>query len=318
VCSSVAAIGPQGGGAVPVSLSCTLPAGARPNFSILGGPANGSVVGFNPATGQLTYTSKAFFSGQDSLTFRVNDQWGQSNTATATITIPSLPVPSCSNVTVNAPKAAKTVTLTLKCSGPAGHPITYGIVSQTANGKLGAINQSTAKVTYTPTPGFSGSDRFVYRAVNAGGASNAAVATIKLPTLLRLGQNANFVAVPGPKSTVIDSLTVRGLTSAEKVNLSCKGKGCPIKPRSAKLAKHKVCTGKGKKRKCKSVVPKKADLQLTINKRFKVGQKIIIVLTEPKTIGKRITLTIVKNHVPSLDSVPLLPGSTTKVLPGSN
>jgi hypothetical protein len=317
VCNSVSATTAIGGGGVAVSLACIFPTGAAPHFNILGGPTHGSVAPFNAGTGQLVYTSQGGFSGQDSFVYMVSDQWGVSNTATATLNVPALPVPSCSNVTVNAPKAAKSVTLTLKCSGPAGHPITFGVVSQPANGKLGAINQTTGKVTYTPKPGFSGSDRFVYRAVNAGGASNAAVATIKLPTLLRLGQNVNFVAVPGPKSTVIDSLTVRGLTSAEKVNLSCKGKGCPIKPRSAKLAKHKVCTGKGKKRKCKSVVPKKADLQLTINKRFKVGQKIIIVLTEPKTIGKRITLTMVKNHVPATDSVPLLPGSTTKVLPGS-
>ena len=37
-------------------------------------------------TGQLTYTSHAFFSGQDSFTYRVSDQWGISNIATATLT----------------------------------------------------------------------------------------------------------------------------------------------------------------------------------------------------------------------------------------
>ena len=49
VCSSVSATTAQGGGAVGVTLSCTLPTGAHPNFSILGGPSNGALSGFNPA-----------------------------------------------------------------------------------------------------------------------------------------------------------------------------------------------------------------------------------------------------------------------------
>ena len=41
------------------------------------------------------------------------------------------------------------MTVTLKCTGPKGHPFTYGIVSKPGNGKLGKINQSNGKVTYT-------------------------------------------------------------------------------------------------------------------------------------------------------------------------
>ena len=93
VCNSVSAIAPQGGGSVAVSLSCTLPSGAKPNFTVLGGPSNGTITGLNATTGQLTYTSAAFFSGQDSFTYRVSDQWGVSNPGTATITVPAFAAP---------------------------------------------------------------------------------------------------------------------------------------------------------------------------------------------------------------------------------
>ena len=189
VCSSVAATAPQGGGSAAVSLSCTLPSGAHPAFAVLGGPSNGKLTGFNTATGQLTYTSNAFFSGQDSFTFRVTDQWGISNIATATLTVPHLSVPTCSNVRARAKQGGTKVTLTLKCTGPKGHPFTYGIVSKPSNGKLGKINQRTGKVTYTTHVGFSGSDRVVYNATNSGGASKAATATVVFP---KLGRTIHF------------------------------------------------------------------------------------------------------------------------------
>ena len=196
VCNSVSATGPQGGGSVAVSLSCTLPFGAHSNYSILGGPSNGSVSGFNASSGQLVYTSAAFFSGQDSFTYRVSDQWGISNIATATLHIPFLPVPTCSNVTAKGKKGATKVTVTLKCKGPAGHPFTYGIVSKPSSGKLGKVNQSNGKLTYTTHVGFSGNDRFVYNATNSGGSSKAATATIVLPKLGRINSTMTWDFAP--------------------------------------------------------------------------------------------------------------------------
>ncbi len=166
-----------------VSLSCTLPFGAHPNFSILGGPSNGTVSELNTSTGQLTYTSGRFFSGKDTFNYRVSDQWGVSNIATAILNVPFLPVPTCSNVTSKGKAGATKVTVTLKCKGPAGHSFSYGIVSKPGNGKLGKINQSNGKVTYTTHIGAQGTDRFVYNATNAGGSSKTATATIKLPQL---------------------------------------------------------------------------------------------------------------------------------------
>ncbi len=313
VCNSVSATGPQGGGSVAVSLSCTLPFGAHPAFSILGGPSNGTVSGFNPGTGQLTYTSAAFFSGQDSFTYRVSDQWGISNIATATLTTPFLPVPKCSNVTARGKAGATRVTITLKCTGPAGHPFSYGIVSKPGNGKLGKLNQSNGKVTYTTHVGAQGTDRFVYNATDSGGSSKAATASVVLPKLGRITSTMTWDDFGGgPTSTLVHGMLIKNLPGGAHVKLSC-SKGCPIKARTLALAKHRVCKGKGKHRKCKFVVPKSANLDLSryvANRRVKVGSQITVAMIQSGSIGKEYVFRMVKNNQPAVKIQTLAPGST--------
>jgi hypothetical protein len=313
VCNSVSGTGPQGGGSIAVALSCTLPSGAHPAFSVLGGPSNGTLSNFNATTGHLTYTSAAFFSGQDSFTYRVSDQWGISNIATATLNIPFLPVPTCSNVTAKGKKGGTKVTVTLKCTGPAGYPFTYGIVSQPSSGKLGKVNESNGKLTYTTHVGFGGKDRFVYNATNSGGSSKAATATIVLPKLGRITATMGWDAFGGgATSTVLPDMVVKNLPGGAKVKLSC-SKGCPVKARTLALAKHRVCIGKGKKRKCKLVTPKSGNLDLkryVIHRRVKVGSQLTVAMIQPGSIGKQYVFRMVKNNQPSVKIQTLAPGST--------
>ena len=56
-------------------------------FELVGSPANGSITGLNPATGQLTYTPNLNYNGPDSFTFKVNDGTADSNIATVEITV---------------------------------------------------------------------------------------------------------------------------------------------------------------------------------------------------------------------------------------
>ena len=202
----------------------------------------------------------------------MNDQWGISNIATATLTVPHLPVPTCSNVRARAKQGGTKVTLTLKCTGPKGHPFSYGIVSKPSNGKLGKINQRTGKVTYTTHVGFSGSDRVVYNATNSGGSSKAATATVVFPKLGRITSTMtwpDFTA--GATSSVVNGLTIKSLPGGAHVKLSC-SKGCPIKTQTVALAKHRVCKGKGKKRKCKLVAPKTREPRPHALRRAQAGQ----------------------------------------------
>jgi hypothetical protein len=314
VCSNVATTAPQGGGAVAVSLSCSLPAGANPAFSIVSGPSNGTISGLNGTTGSLIYTSRPFFSGQDSFTYRVSDQWGLSNTATASVLVPALPVPRCANVSVRGAKTATRVTVTLKCSAPIGHGFSYVIVSQPGNGKLGPITQSTGRVTYTTHVGFSGTDRFVYEAIDAGGFSAPATATIAIPKLAKITSTMIWQFQPTLRTaTVVRQLTVNAVPGAATVKLACTTRGCPLKARSQRLAKQRVCKGKGKKRKCRRIRPTSGTIDLSkfvAGAHVKVGTLIKVSIVEADTIGKQYVFKIRANRQPAVKITALAPGST--------
>jgi hypothetical protein len=72
--------------AVAMSLPCTSGGGA-PTFSVVSGPAHGTISGLDAAAGTLTYTPEAGFNGTDAFTFAVRNPGGPSNTATATIEV---------------------------------------------------------------------------------------------------------------------------------------------------------------------------------------------------------------------------------------
>jgi hypothetical protein len=320
VCSSVSATTGIGGGAVGVTLSCSFPAGAHPNFAVVGGPSHGALSGFNSATGQLTYTSQGGFAGQDSFVYHVSDQWGLSNTATATLNVVMLPVPTCSNVTTKGKAGATRLTITLKCKGPAGHSFTYGIVGKPGNGKLGKINQSNGKVRYTTHIGAQGTDRFVYNATNSGGSSKAATATIKLPRLKRINATMqwNFSTTTATFTRITGQFIVNGVPGGAKVFLSCTGKGCPIAKHTATVPKHRVCKGKGKKRKCRRAEPAKGNVDLlkfVANRHLPVGDHLIVSMVESGWIGKQYNFKILKNGQPSKAINFLAPGSATRLCP---
>jgi hypothetical protein len=89
-CADVMSTTPEGGGPIVVSLSCTGPAGATLSYAIVAGPAHAILSEVDQANGQVTYTPERGYSGVDTFTYRVSDQWGESNTATATIAISSV------------------------------------------------------------------------------------------------------------------------------------------------------------------------------------------------------------------------------------
>jgi hypothetical protein len=319
VCSSVSATAPQGGGTANVTLSCTLPAGASAAYSVIGGPSNGKLSAVN-SNGQLTYTSNALFSGEDTFNYRVSDQWGISNIATATINVPFLPVPTCSNVTTKGKAGATKLTVTLKCKGPAGHSFTYGIVSQPGNGKLGKINQSKGKVTYTTHIGAQGTDRFVYHASNAGGSSKTATATIKLPQLKRINATMqwDFSTTTASFTAITGQFIVNGLPGRAKVFMSCTGKGCPIAKHTATVPKQRVCKGKGKKRKCRKAEPAKGNVDLlkfVAGRHIPVGDHLIVSMVQSGSIGKQYNFKMLKKSQPAKAINFLAPGSATRLCP---
>ena len=184
---SATSVGP----AVAISLSCSDPASTL-TYSLATQPSHGALNAFNSATGALTYTPSAGYSGPDSFTFDAKSANGTSQTQTVTITDKvTITAEGCASETLATPYEAATPA-NLVCSVPGG---TYKIVSQPANGTVSGLNTSTGALTYTPNKAFVGVDSFTYSALSPGGQTTAA-ATITIDVGTQLpppvqGQSAN-------------------------------------------------------------------------------------------------------------------------------
>jgi hypothetical protein len=217
--------------------------------------------------------------------------------------VPPPGAPACANVSVSVPKGGKAVSVPLSCVGPAGVPESYSIVLPPADGNLGTIDQATGQVVYTPNPGYGGTDQFTYQATGLDGASNTATATITIPALGRLNPTMDWTFVVSPTYTVVRSLVVYGVPAAAKVELSCTPSSCPIRAHNESVTGRRVCTGKGKDRKCRTIPPGKASTvnltRLVAGPRLSVGTLLTVKVVEPDTIGKQYTFKIRANRQPS-------------------
>lgn len=68
------------------------------------------------------------------------------------------------------------LSLPLSCTDPAGRPLTLQIADQPTHGTLRPIQGST--VTYTPSIGYTGVDRFSYTGTNDYGLRDTATITL--------------------------------------------------------------------------------------------------------------------------------------------
>jgi hypothetical protein len=183
---------------VSITLSGTDYSACELTFSIVSGPANGSLSPISDAActpgspnqdqATLTYTPNAAFTGTDTFTYKANDGTSDSNIGTVTITVP---------VTNTAPTAANAgrdtapgtpTTATLSASDPETCELTFSLVSGPSQGSLspitdapcsaGAPNRDVAFVTYTPNTAFVGQDTFTYKANDGTADSNVATVTV--------------------------------------------------------------------------------------------------------------------------------------------
>ncbi len=141
-------------------------------FTIASNPAHGTITGFNPATGALTYTPNTDYFGPDSLTFTVTDDAAAGEpagltSAPATVSIVvtvanNAPTANAQGVTT-AEDTPKSITLT----GDDGNTeivqaLTFAIVQQPLHGAITGFNPATGQVTYTPAANYNGPDSFTF------------------------------------------------------------------------------------------------------------------------------------------------------------
>jgi Bacterial Ig domain/Divergent InlB B-repeat domain len=161
---------------VQLALSCSDPDSGDPlTYAAVSVPSHGTL-GAIDATGHVTYTPFAGYSGPDGFTFRATDSHGvASGTVTVNLTVQTVAAPTCTD------RSASTVhntavAVNLPCSAPGA--MAYAVVSPPSHGTLGTVS-ATGDVAYTPTSGFGGTDSFTFKATDTHGqASNIATATI--------------------------------------------------------------------------------------------------------------------------------------------
>jgi hypothetical protein len=148
-------------------------------LSIVAPPSHGQVsvdlLGF-------VYTPTTNYSGPDSFTYQVTDQYGLTLAVPAVASIEVLPINDPPQV-----QSEVTVALGHGQRGPIvpavydpdpGDTITFSIVTQPANG---AATADVNGLFYTPNAGFVGADSFTFRATDAAGASDTG--TVQLNVL---------------------------------------------------------------------------------------------------------------------------------------
>ena len=155
-----------------ITLSATDIDGNTLTYSIVAGPAHGTLSGAIP---NLTYTPTGNYSGTDNFTFKANDGTVDSNTAMVSITITAVndaPVAAPQSVTT-AEDVAKAITLA--GTDVDGNALTYSIVSNPTHGTLSG---SGANRTYTPASDYNGADNFTFRVNDGTVNSNTATVSI--------------------------------------------------------------------------------------------------------------------------------------------
>jgi hypothetical protein len=162
--------------AITITGSDAYPNGAFAHAIVMS-PSNGTIEGFNSATGTLTYVPTLGYAGVDSFTFTVTNGNGTSTPATVTITVTAgvLPVaqPTSASVAFN---TAAPIILGASDANPGGpFAFVYAIVTPPAHG---TVTTSGNIATYTPTLGYAGADSFTFTASDVNGTSTPATVTI--------------------------------------------------------------------------------------------------------------------------------------------
>ncbi len=141
-------------------------------------PANGTAV-VNP-DGTVTYTPDPGFAGDDTFTYTLSDGRGGTDTATVTVAVANAaPVATADDVATTADTPV-TITVLANDRDPNGDPLTVTSATTPAAGGTAVVNPD-GTVTYTPPPGFAGTDTFTYTVSDGAGGTATATVRVEVP-----------------------------------------------------------------------------------------------------------------------------------------
>jgi hypothetical protein len=162
------------GNAVNGTLSGAQSQGGFLTYILVTNPSHGSVQLTNAATGAFTYTPTAGYYGSDSFSYEVNDGYLDSNVASVSIAVHSIPTATNNSIATTAGVAVSGM---LQGTDPQGNPLTFTIKTNGSKGTATITNASTGAFTYTPSAGQTGQDTFTF-VVSNGFATATAQETV--------------------------------------------------------------------------------------------------------------------------------------------
>src|SRR5437870_948427 len=203
----------KAGTPVTITLTATspIPNDVNLKFSVLSMPQNGKLA-TGTTSNTVTYTPNPGFSGTDTFTYKATDGQGvSSNIATVTITVSAVqnnpPTADNKAVSTNAGTPVQ-ITLTGHDPLPLHDVLKLSVVVNPTHGNLSSTTSNT--VTYTPNPGFSGTDTFTYKATDGQGvSSNIATVTITVSAVQNNPPTADNKAVSTNAGTPVQ-ITLTG------------------------------------------------------------------------------------------------------------
>ncbi len=170
-------------------------------YVIVTGPSSGLISGTPPT---ITYTPNAHFNGTDQFTFRVNDGTVNSNLASVSITVTSVPDPPVAfNQNVSTSEDVS-LSIALAGSDPDGDALTYQVTGNPTNGILGG---TAPNLTYIPNANYFGPDNFTFTVSDGSNVSNTATVAV---TVLAV----NDPPIANNQSATYDLNTLKVLTLA--------------------------------------------------------------------------------------------------------
>ncbi|MEN6369155.1 MAG: Ig-like domain-containing protein [Thermotogota bacterium] len=162
----------------PILLTGTDPDDDPLVYRLVSGPTHGTISGFDPVSGELTYTADPGYSGADSFMFEVCDPSGACDEGTIELLVVAVAHAPVSETQILSTPEDTPLDILLRAADPDGDAITYSIPGPPAHGRIESINPTTGGVVYVPDTGFDGNDQFVFRACDPSGACSAAVVTV--------------------------------------------------------------------------------------------------------------------------------------------
>ncbi len=162
-----------------ITSTLSLPAGDANGdpltFTIVGGPSHGTLEGCG--LGTCDYTPSDGYVGPDGFTFTASDGTLVSSTGTVTFDVVANQPPTAEDVDTTT-KAGRAVAVDLAAFDVEDDPVVFEIFAGPQHGALDSCE--FGRCTYTPRPGFVGTDSFTYTASDSHGASDPATVTIEV------------------------------------------------------------------------------------------------------------------------------------------